>query len=286
MEAKLWTVDSMPWEVVNPSFERRLVHGERTMLAFLHLHRGCQVPRHSHHNEQASYVIEGRLRFLVGAEERGGGGGPGPGAVPAQPSAAQRRGARGHPRDRRLHPAPAGLARRDGRVSAALIAARRRAGAAQPGGRLGRERHVAGLVQPFDPDQELRAQRLDQLTDREVDASPPSDRHSLRPTRRRRAVARGPHRPVEERHAESGQEGADVGGIEAPGGAAAQRRSTAPGSALARDCSPPRADRRRRPPRRPAPRAVRSRRGRTGWSARSPGRWCDCSRLPTAERAW
>jgi quercetin dioxygenase-like cupin family protein len=69
MEAKLWTVDSMPWEVVNPSFERRLVHGERTMLAFLHLHRGCMVPRHSHHNEQASYVIEGRLRFLVGAEE-------------------------------------------------------------------------------------------------------------------------------------------------------------------------------------------------------------------------
>ncbi|HEX2464172.1 MAG TPA: cupin domain-containing protein [Thermoanaerobaculia bacterium] len=69
MEAKLWTVDSMPWEIVNPSFERRLVHGERTMLAFLHLHRGCQVPRHSHHNEQASYVIEGRLRFLVGAEQ-------------------------------------------------------------------------------------------------------------------------------------------------------------------------------------------------------------------------
>jgi unsaturated pyranuronate lyase len=69
MEAKLWTVDSMPWESVNPSLERRLVHGERVMLAYLHLHRGCRVPRHSHHNEQASYVIEGRLRFRVGTED-------------------------------------------------------------------------------------------------------------------------------------------------------------------------------------------------------------------------
>lgn len=69
MQAKLWRVDSQPWEVVNPSFERKLVTGERVMLAFLRLHRGCMVPRHSHHNEQASYVIEGRLRFLVGNEQ-------------------------------------------------------------------------------------------------------------------------------------------------------------------------------------------------------------------------
>ena len=64
MEAKLWTVDSMPWEVVNPSFERRLVHGERTMLAFLHLHRGCQVPRHP--LRQATGIHEnerGAMRF-------------------------------------------------------------------------------------------------------------------------------------------------------------------------------------------------------------------------------
>jgi quercetin dioxygenase-like cupin family protein len=69
MQAKLSTVDAQPWEVVNPSLERRLVTGERIMLAFLHLRRGCQVPRHSHHNEQLSYVIEGRLRFLVGPEQ-------------------------------------------------------------------------------------------------------------------------------------------------------------------------------------------------------------------------
>jgi quercetin dioxygenase-like cupin family protein len=69
MQAKLFTVDAMPWEVVNPSFERRFVTGERIMLAFLHLHRGSQVPRHSHHNEQLSYVFEGRLRFLVGPDQ-------------------------------------------------------------------------------------------------------------------------------------------------------------------------------------------------------------------------
>jgi quercetin dioxygenase-like cupin family protein len=69
MKAKVWTLDRMPWEVVNPTFERRLVHGEQVMLAFLHLARGCQVPRHSHHNEQASYILEGRLRFVVGADQ-------------------------------------------------------------------------------------------------------------------------------------------------------------------------------------------------------------------------
>ncbi|HVR30878.1 MAG TPA: cupin domain-containing protein [Thermoanaerobaculia bacterium] len=69
MKARLVSIDAQPWEVVNPSFERRLVAGERVMLAFLHLHRGSRVPRHSHHNEQLSYVESGRLRFLMGDGE-------------------------------------------------------------------------------------------------------------------------------------------------------------------------------------------------------------------------
>jgi quercetin dioxygenase-like cupin family protein len=69
MQAKLFTLDAMPWESVNPSLERKLLTGERVMLAFLQLRRGCKVPRHSHHNEQASYVIEGRLRFLIGTDQ-------------------------------------------------------------------------------------------------------------------------------------------------------------------------------------------------------------------------
>jgi quercetin dioxygenase-like cupin family protein len=69
MEAKLVSLPAQPWDVVNPTFERRLVNGEKVMMAFLHLHRGCKVPRHSHHNEQLSYVESGRLRFLMGEHE-------------------------------------------------------------------------------------------------------------------------------------------------------------------------------------------------------------------------
>ena len=67
--ALLVAIDAQPWEVVNSTFERRFVAGEKVMLAFLHLHQGSRVPRHSHHNEQLSYVQNGRLRFLMGEAE-------------------------------------------------------------------------------------------------------------------------------------------------------------------------------------------------------------------------
>jgi len=63
--ATLHDLETQPWERVNPSFQRKLVSGERTMMAHLRLDAGCEVARHSHHHEQLSYVIEGRLRFLV-----------------------------------------------------------------------------------------------------------------------------------------------------------------------------------------------------------------------------
>ncbi len=40
------------------------------MLARLDLRKGCVVPRHQHHHEQISSVLQGALRFILG-EERG-----------------------------------------------------------------------------------------------------------------------------------------------------------------------------------------------------------------------
>ena len=58
--------DDMPRERVSESLERRLITGERMMLAHVYLEKGCVVPRHSHENEQLTYILEGALRFWIG----------------------------------------------------------------------------------------------------------------------------------------------------------------------------------------------------------------------------
>jgi len=58
----------MPRETLSPLLERRLITGERMMLAHVYLKRGCTVPLHSHMNEQMTYILEGALRLWLGAE--------------------------------------------------------------------------------------------------------------------------------------------------------------------------------------------------------------------------
>ena len=48
---------------------RKIVTGEREMLAQVYLKRGCLVPMHAHDAEQMTYILQGALRFLVGGEE-------------------------------------------------------------------------------------------------------------------------------------------------------------------------------------------------------------------------
>jgi quercetin dioxygenase-like cupin family protein len=38
------------------------------MLAHVYLKKGCVVPRHSHENEQLTYVLDGKLRLWTGEE--------------------------------------------------------------------------------------------------------------------------------------------------------------------------------------------------------------------------
>ena len=61
--------NDMPIEPVSEKLSRRLVTGERMMLAHVYLKKGCIVPRHSHDNEQITYILEGALRFWIGEDE-------------------------------------------------------------------------------------------------------------------------------------------------------------------------------------------------------------------------
>ncbi|HKQ06267.1 MAG TPA: cupin domain-containing protein [Blastocatellia bacterium] len=60
--------DDMPKEQVNDLLARRLITGERMMLAHVYLDKGSIVPRHAHENEQITYILEGALRFHLGAD--------------------------------------------------------------------------------------------------------------------------------------------------------------------------------------------------------------------------
>ncbi len=67
--ARLFRWDDLPKEELSPRLARRLITGERVMLAHVYLKKGCVVPRHSHENEQLTYILEGRLRFSLGDDE-------------------------------------------------------------------------------------------------------------------------------------------------------------------------------------------------------------------------
>jgi quercetin dioxygenase-like cupin family protein len=66
---KWYRWDDMPKENVTEMLDRRLITGERMMLAHVYLKKGAIVPRHSLENEQLTYILEGALRFWIGEDE-------------------------------------------------------------------------------------------------------------------------------------------------------------------------------------------------------------------------
>ena len=67
-KATLHNWESMPREKLSDKLERRMVTGDRVMIAHIYLKKGCKVPAHQHHNEQLTYVLKGALRFQLGRE--------------------------------------------------------------------------------------------------------------------------------------------------------------------------------------------------------------------------
>ena len=61
--------EELPREAVSAMLDRRLITGDRMMLAHVYLKKGCIVPKHSHENEQFTYILEGALRFWLGDNE-------------------------------------------------------------------------------------------------------------------------------------------------------------------------------------------------------------------------
>lgn len=60
-----WT--ELPVDRPMALLERRRVIGEKAMISHVTLRKGCDVPLHSHENEQFSAVLRGCLRFTLGA---------------------------------------------------------------------------------------------------------------------------------------------------------------------------------------------------------------------------
>ncbi|MGH3134903.1 MAG: cupin domain-containing protein [Gaiellaceae bacterium] len=61
--------EDLPKEELSPEISRRLISGDRMMLAHVYLEKGSIVPRHSHENEQLTWIVEGVLRFWLGEDE-------------------------------------------------------------------------------------------------------------------------------------------------------------------------------------------------------------------------
>ena len=61
--------DEIALEKVTEMVSRKIVTGEREMLAQVYLKRGCLVPMHAHESEQMTYILQGALKFVIGGEE-------------------------------------------------------------------------------------------------------------------------------------------------------------------------------------------------------------------------
>jgi len=59
----------IPEESLNPLLSRKLITGDRVMLAHVMLKKGSIVPAHQHENEQVTYILSGALEFLVQGKE-------------------------------------------------------------------------------------------------------------------------------------------------------------------------------------------------------------------------
>ena len=58
--------DDARLEQLSPMLSRKVLTGDRMMIAQVFLKDGCVVPAHEHPNEQITYILEGCLRFWLG----------------------------------------------------------------------------------------------------------------------------------------------------------------------------------------------------------------------------
>lgn len=61
--------DDVPKEQLGAEISRRMITTDKMMLTHVYLNKGFVVPLHEHENEQLTWILEGRLRFWLGADE-------------------------------------------------------------------------------------------------------------------------------------------------------------------------------------------------------------------------
>src|ERR1700719_5985 len=67
LEKSSWK--TMEIEQLNDKLSRQMISGENATISQLLLKRGAVVPRHSHVNEQYSWIISGKLKFVFDDRE-------------------------------------------------------------------------------------------------------------------------------------------------------------------------------------------------------------------------
>ena len=61
-------LDDMDPEQINSTMKRRIITGEKLTVAQIWLEKGTVVPVHTHHNEQITQVITGKMEFILGGD--------------------------------------------------------------------------------------------------------------------------------------------------------------------------------------------------------------------------
>lgn len=67
MEHYNW--DAVPLEVMSDVISRKIITGEKAMIAQVFIKKGGVVPEHQHESEQVTYILEGALKFELEGRE-------------------------------------------------------------------------------------------------------------------------------------------------------------------------------------------------------------------------
>jgi quercetin dioxygenase-like cupin family protein len=63
MEYLTW--ESIPLEVLSDMISRKIITGDKAMVAQVFLKKDAVVPEHYHESEQITYILEGALKFEI-----------------------------------------------------------------------------------------------------------------------------------------------------------------------------------------------------------------------------
>ena len=66
---QLYSWDAVRKEVLSPKLWRKVISGEKAMVAQVFLGQGAIVPTHQHESEQLTYILEGALKFELEGRE-------------------------------------------------------------------------------------------------------------------------------------------------------------------------------------------------------------------------